>query len=114
MGAVPIVASVKLVSDWPSSAYAFCECHTGECNWVKVNSLLSEMERYLELDKNGDVEKRCLGFKVQPVTPPSVLKEKKMLHRMEMLCMQVQHDFTSNVERIEQGKIFGCGENFVE
>jgi len=70
---------------------------------VKVNSLLSEMERYLELDKNGDVEKRCLGFKVQPVTPPSVLKEKKMLHRMEMLCMQVQHDFTSNVERIEQG-----------
>ena len=75
-------------------------------NRVKVNSLLSEMERYLELDKEGDVEERCKGFKVQPVTPPSVLKEKKMLHRMEMLCMQVQHDFTSNVERIEQGKHF--------
>jgi len=68
------------------------------------------MERYLELDKNGDVEKRCLGFKVQPVTPPSVLKEKKMLHRMEMLCMQVQHDFTSNVERIEQGNGSGYDE----
>jgi len=35
MGAVPIVASVKLASDWPAGAHAFCECHTGECKQGK-------------------------------------------------------------------------------
>ena len=61
---------------------------------------LEKMERYEKLDLT-DVEERCKIFRVEPVTPLETLKQRNRLHRMELLCMNIQNDFIQNIERIE-------------
>ena len=63
------------------------------------------MERYESLDQS-DVSEQCRQFRAAPITPVSILSERTILHRMEMMCMNIQNDFISNIERLESsGKI---------
>lgn len=68
------------------------------------------MERYESLDQS-DVSEQCRQFRAAPITPVSILSERTILHRMEMMCMNIQNDFISNIERLESsGKNFQVDE----
>ena len=60
------------------------------------------MERYVELDKRGT---RDRDFRCATITPLETLEVGGMLHRMELMCMQVQADLTRQVEEIEPDKV---------
>jgi len=65
------------------------------------------MERFVELDRQGTQDRE---FRCSPVTPMETLSQGGMLHRMELMCMQVQADFTRQIEEIETGKTFQIDE----
>ena len=65
------------------------------------------MERFVELDRQGTQNR---DFRCLPVTPMETLSEGGMLHRMELMCMQVQADFTRQVEELEPSKTFQIDE----
>ena len=65
------------------------------------------MERFVELDRQGTQNR---DFRCSPVTPMETLSQGGMLHRMELMCMQVQADFTRQIEELETGKTFQIGE----
>ena len=61
----------------------------------------------MELDRQGTQDRE---FRCSPVTPMETLSQGGMLHRMELMCMQVQADFTRQIEEIETGKTFQIDE----
>merc|ERR1711935_1139483 len=69
--------------------------------------LTENMERYVELDKRGT---RDRDFRCATITPLETLEAGGMLHRMELMCMQVQADLTRQVEEIEPDKKFQIDE----